>query len=1285
MQLTKSQKESLAYDKNIMVLAGAGTGKTRALSERVITILRETGVVPSRLLILTFTRKAASEMKDRIYNRLLDLAVANPGDNHLQLCIRQFNEMPVTTFHGFFSSLLREFGYRINIPHQYSVLEDEAILHQIRRKSVDMQLRSWAAGKQENLTKFFFHYDLRTITEASLEMLAETQSIKQFLRFFKEQIGEISLQNTEAFFRQLFNFHIPQLLDDLREPLQQLNNECTAVYADKKKPGKALSSLNKIFESYFSDHIISVKQIPQLWKSLKENGFLAKSKTGSTIQGGLKSTNLSDLSRAVDDVNAVLLRHSERIHMPVQWISELIGASENGNPDQQYVNVIYLWLLWMDDLLIQYSNLKRTSNYLEFSDLEEYTFQLLTQFPDLAEMLKSRYRYIMIDEFQDTNRLQWDIISTFISEENDLGRDKLFVVGDKKQAIYGFRGGVVELCDVVEGMVSRQNNKESKNEQSGIIHFRDNFRSDGTLLEFFNKLGNWIFPDSTRRHIPAFDTEYVPLIAGNQQADADKHNVFFAVYPGYVDLSDEKNSGENKVKSLTVGERQQIEARFIAWFLRCVYSGDWKSLSNGMPEYISEKNLCKQFDWLHQSMQEGKKSVGVLARNTAGLAIYENELIKAGIPFKIESGQSLFRAPEIEDLINCLNFLTDPGNEASLIGWARGLLWGLSDLFINFLSAVKTENAYGIWDKMEHLYRSLKSSEESIPDSALFGLEELLGDRLNDFMENTIYPDLQEDVKQLTFYKNDWILFFYMMPIIEQLRKEMTILVPVHFLQSVIKKLQIFETLELFDDKEQKKANIYSFIELMNEYFISNPQQNLSDFLMHIDSLAAGGSMGQGEPDEEAVVQILTVHKSKGLEFPFIILIDADRDPLQGISKSGRHSFLCDDLPLDQHNMDDNGLHFPDVNTKYSDPLFNTFRLPYFIPMAKPRSDLERKNLLTEYLIKRNSSRNYAEERRLLYVALTRAERGCLVLLNHKAKPIIAESGEDIVSTPMSWNDILMSMFDCDSLSDHDGPYALKQEFNMDNISVLNLDPQLFTENQFPERTKVTKTDSIITKEIHIPLFEEKTIISPSQITEYEEDHVPEKPVFTMDPTEFGTILHLIMEKGWWKYKKDQLSAILKNQYPLMAMEDRSELIRHAGNASMLITPYLDDHTQIHAEIPFFLADQLPNDAAWKGVIDLVVIKDNQALIFDYKTNLVDHPDRHYAEKHGYHYQLAVYCRAVTEIMNVEVKEAGLIFTHSGNHVLYSKEELKGIYQELVTDIGNKKIFFNKKRAEDLR
>ncbi|MDO5713838.1 MAG: UvrD-helicase domain-containing protein [Tissierellia bacterium] len=420
MNFNSVQKKAIeTIDQNICLIAGAGTGKTAVLTERCLNIYKNGRLIKGQeipsVLAITFTEKAALEMKQRLGKKLGTLGRENPKYAHLA---QEFVHAPIYTIHSFCSQLLREYPIEGKVPLDFQVL-DEGEIFTLQRETMKKVLKKYE--KDPRAITFFSDIcsmsNLDQISNVLLQLYGKMKNRNVEIKIPKESGETLKKEDFLSLFSQFQDF-------------AKLCRKNTKIY--------------KYFETENLDYIDALES-PMEWileiQKMEE-------RLGSSLKGKEPRDKLEEK------------------------IKEFLAFGEKLN--QPFYQLIYTII---NDFKIKYTNAKYSQGYLDFDDLIEKALDLVKN-PLIGEELRNTYKYIMVDEFQDTDPLQCELIFELCKKEKPYDGANLFIVGDPKQSIYQFRGSDVNsFLNMVYDM---------KKHGAILLEMKENYRSSGEILKFVN-------------------------------------------------------------------------------------------------------------------------------------------------------------------------------------------------------------------------------------------------------------------------------------------------------------------------------------------------------------------------------------------------------------------------------------------------------------------------------------------------------------------------------------------------------------------------------------------------------------------------------------------------------------------------------------------------------------------------------------------------------------------------------------------------------------------------------
>lgn len=735
-------RENTLLQKNLFVAAGAGTGKTTRLAQEYLKRLlmlwlawrgdSQKNESPAalhepveRLLAITFTEKASSEMKTRI--RQLAQKIQS-GDN---------------------SGLLT---------------------------------------KARNA--------LRDIIAASVNKGGDADSLlAEYLTYLKKNLHKGDISTIHAFCARILREHPLEagvdpeftILDE-REAEQLLQNaveSCALSGASTKTVSYLLQQLGLYAKSSHSGGL--VENVTKFIKTMRSHG-----RKSSFLQ-----EKLSDV-----------LSHAE--------ISSDISMLH-------YHDAMKGFPVFVEQTMNSYRHEKNKLHSLDYEDLQQMAYDVLKDFPVIRASLKQLFSFILVDEFQDINSFQRDIIFFLVEKRDeermknsldyeDLQDNVLFVVGDAKQSIYGFRGGDVTVFE------EARKKWEALGWQKETL--QTNFRSRPPILDFVNGF----FPGIMQGGENPFEVPFLPEDA--------------------LDASPDRNFNSPQVLRLRAdegAESQGAERENEADAIACQIG----ILVTRTEDYFVQEET-KSAPQKKRPIRYG--DMAVLLRSLSSITVYQNALRTHNIPYHIVRGKGFYQSQEMLDVLNILRAVLSPGDEISLCGFLRSQFIALSD---DLLVKLKYKNVF--------------LEKGSAGDGSLYESFTTLTQE----EARILCVSRQRNVQ----YHDEARLWFAAETFRElcAMRDRVS---PSELLVMMFDSLQAVAVLHGLEGGEQKVANLYKLIEFARVYEMRE-EHTLHDFVKELERLYEKEPMeAEASLTSTNAVKLMTVHQAKGLEFPVVFVAD---------------------------------------------------------------------------------------------------------------------------------------------------------------------------------------------------------------------------------------------------------------------------------------------------------------------------------------------------------------------------------------------------------------------------
>ena len=440
MNWTLEQEQAINEEgKNIIVSAGAGSGKTAVLSERVIRKLKQK-VNINELLILTFTNAAATEMKDRIRKKI-------KKDPSLKEQLDYLEQAYITTFDSYALSVVKKYNYLLNIPKNIKPI-DSIIINIKKKQILNDILENLYKEKNEKFLNLIDSFCTKNDDEITLAILKISSLLDK--KYDKEEYLNNYIEN--YYNENTINNNIKKYTYNLIELEQEIENIFNELeqYISTDYYEKLASILNKIFNPKNYNDLLQIKELPRLPNIPKDSPEEAKE---------LKK----QLTEKIKELkNKLKYKDQEELKQGILKTKD-------------YVEVLINIIKELDKQIVKY---KQENNAYEFDDIAKMAIKVVKENPNIQEELKYTYNEIMVDEYQDTSDLQ----ETFLKL---IDNNNIYMVGDIKQSIYRFRNANPDIF--------KQKYEDYKNKINGYkIDLVKNFRSRKEVLNNINEIFNLI-------------------------------------------------------------------------------------------------------------------------------------------------------------------------------------------------------------------------------------------------------------------------------------------------------------------------------------------------------------------------------------------------------------------------------------------------------------------------------------------------------------------------------------------------------------------------------------------------------------------------------------------------------------------------------------------------------------------------------------------------------------------------------------------------------------------------
>jgi ATP-dependent helicase/nuclease subunit A len=633
--LTEQQHRAVTTRQVSVVLSsGAGCGKTHVLTERYLAHLRE-GVSVAEVVAITFTEKAARQMRERIRAAVIrNLRTAETDDlsDHWAEQLRNLELAPISTIHAFCANLLRQYAVEAGLDPGFEIL-DEMLAQGLREQSLTECLQRLLL--EESLAATHLHELIRrygwNVTEAAISRLVrqhDSVTWSGWLNRTPEQIArywlDLARDELQPRYLQLWLRRHPFIGQMLR-----------LLERHPPLPGPMTDQVNLLLKEIpclpQSKDLAAVKQ--RLFDAAKVGRVGAKAWPDKAVYEQIRDS----FDRFRDSLKG------------------LTGLVVDDEPEQLLMaaDVGQRFLQVAREAVSSWQNTRRRHSVVSFDDLLVGARDLLRDHPEVRQQLQQQFRYLLIDELQDTDPVQMELVELLAGE--GLTQGKLFAVGDHKQAIYRFRGAEVALF---QGLRHRL-------PEPGQQSLSLNFRSQPGILEFVNALFGQALPD------------YEPLVAYQSQRNPAACVEFL-----WSSRSDKQNAQQAR----------KTEA---------------ECLARRLVHLLEQPLVADQHGDGLRTVRPG--DIAVLFRAMTNVHIYESALRDVGLDYYLVGGRAFYAQQEILDVLNLLRAIDNPLNGVSLAGALRSPFFCISDEGLFALCQPRT----GLWNALfdEHSRQFLTQAD----------------------------------------------------------------------------------------------------------------------------------------------------------------------------------------------------------------------------------------------------------------------------------------------------------------------------------------------------------------------------------------------------------------------------------------------------------------------------------------------------------------------------------------------------------------------------------------------
>lgn len=901
---TEQQQVIDLRNRNILVSAAAGSGKTAVLVERIVKIITDKNhpVDIDHLLIVTFTNAAAAEMRERIGNAIEKALDEQPGDEHLLRQLTLIHNAQITTIDSFCLYVVRNHFHEIDLEPNFRI-GDEGELKLLREDVLGKVLEQNYEEPSEAFSDFVEGYASGRTDAALNEMILQLYEFSRSYpwpeKWLDSFVGIYRIENREELDRAEWLAPLTQNIRFVLKDCEQLLKQALAVTQQDDGPDMYEKAVRSDLEKY--EGLSKLTSFCELSVALSDIKYdrLASSRG---FEGDPDKLELvKSLREQAKDVVKKLCKQYF-FCSPEMMIEQL----ERTEPMLE--EVVRLTKQFADE----FAAAKRRKNLVDFHDVEHFALQILVdeeteKVKKTAEEFRDTFEEIMIDEYQDSNEVQETLLRSISREER--GENNIFMVGDVKQSIYRFRLARPEL------FMKKYDSYSLEESTTQRIDLHKNFRSREEVLTCTNDIFYKIMVRSL----------------GNVEYDAEAALYPGASYPVSADFTPEillADSNDELLEDTELTDKKTLEAKIVA-------------------EEIKHLMKTQQVtDKAAGTLRAARYSdIVILLRSLSGWADSLVEVLNGnGIPAHTVSSTGYFSTVEVQTVLSMLRLLDNPRQDIPMAAVLRSPMAGLTD---EELAVLRLEDGSvpfheAVLELAEGLYE--EDGQKEISDSE--------ADSEADQKQGRNADGKKEDDIETTAHRK--LLKFYKK--YRQLR-QLVPDTPIHeLIEIILRETGYGHYVAAMPAGSRRTANLNMLLEKAAAYEKTS-YKGLFHFVRYIDELQKY-DVDFGEADmvgeNEDVVRIMSIHKSKGLEFPIVIV--------SGMGKNFNKQDTRSKMVL--HPELGIGLEYMDGKKRIKSP-----------------------TIAKKAIAKQIELENLGEELRVLYVALTRAKEKLILTGTLKDAP----------------------------------------------------------------------------------------------------------------------------------------------------------------------------------------------------------------------------------------------------------------------------------------------------------
>lgn len=857
-QFTKEQQQAINdRGHDILVSASAGSGKTTVLVERVLKEILS-GTKVDELLVVTFTKAAAEEMKTRI-KKALSVELAKPGANrkYLREQLNQVDTANISTIDAFCLEVIHRFYYSVNLDPSFSILTDDTQAALLKERALHEIEGEFLESKDEDFRHFYDNFAGDRDADSPRDLLLDLYDFamaKPEYRSWLKKLADVYAVDEQVVSSALWQKQIkPYLLTNLGNLQGKINDYLENPVIETKELAKVKEAFTLFAQNL--EHFMTALEKDEDYDQQRE-----------LLRSCIFTVNYRKSNKWDEDIldfyeeMQKLKDEAKNLIFDTFTSFFAVNEAEQVKIMEQSQKIVAAIAKAELALIDRFNKLKRNENLLDYSDMEQLAYQVLSQDTSNSQMAREfyqdKFKEILIDEYQDINALQENIIQQLKNKH----KNTIFMVGDVKQSIYGFRQAEPSL------FLKKYHDFADDDEQTERILLSDNFRSTEPVTQIVNQVFKSVLSpdfggiDYQKEGQLIFGAKYYP--ENTPQASE-------------VIIHEKKSDNDNG--DLDFSEIQMVLARI-------------KQLKAEHLQIFDSKTGMRELRY---------SDIAILTRSRSDNLVIMQKFAKQGIPLFVTDAENYFQTFELTVMMNYLKIIDNPDQDIPLVSVLRSPLFNFGEKDLAKIR-IKSKNST--------FYSALTS---------YVGVGDELSSRIKDFLNQL--ADLRQFATTHRISELIW---------------------------SIYARTNLLEIMTALPNGEQRRVNLEALYERASSYE-SAGFKGLYQFINFINRMRRSKKdLAQPLLTKEAgnAVRLMTIHGSKGLEFPIVFYVGM------------QHKYqMCDLKGNYVINSDSVGITLREEHYRVDS-------------LVKAMGNVIKKRQLLE------------EEARILYVALTRAKQKLILV-----------------------------------------------------------------------------------------------------------------------------------------------------------------------------------------------------------------------------------------------------------------------------------------------------------------